>query len=153
MKKILIFVLIFLIIICSSLTYILYLSNQPKDTSTTNYDDLKTKILNNSEWISLSSDDLNSYMFNSYTSTMEKVITSLEESVPVIFKIYGSKFSNAKNGGSFIIASSFTSNNDVYIYYYDFSQEKYVKNTTSLLSILESATSVFICTNPEVVLK
>ena len=89
-------------------------------------------------------------MFNSYSPTMEKVITSLEESVPVIFKIYGSKFSNAKDGGSFIIASSFTSNNNVYIYYYDFSQKKYVKKTTSLPSILESATSVFICTNPEV---
>ena len=150
MKKTLIFTLIFLIIVCSSLTYVLYLSNQPKDTSITSHDDLKSKVLNNSEWIALSSDDLNSYMFNSYTPTMEKVITSLEEAVPVIFKIYGSKFSNAKDGGSFIIASSFTSNNDVYIYYYDFSQEKYIKKTTSLLSILEAATSVFICTNPEV---
>jgi len=150
MKKILILILIFLIIICSSLTYVLYLSNQPEDTNIENYDELKSKILNNSEWISLSSDELNSYMFNSYSPTMEKVITSLEESVPVIFKIYGSKFSNAKDGGSFIIASSFTSNNNVYIYYYDFSQKKYVKKTTSLPSILESATSVFICTNPEV---
>ena len=150
MKKILILTLIFLIIICSSLTYILYLANKPADQTINNYDDLKSKILNNSEWVTLSSDELNSYMFNSYTPTMEKVITSLEESVPVIFKIYGSKFSNSKDGGSFIIASSFTLNNSVYIYYYDFSQEKYVKSTTSLLSILESASSVFICTNPEV---
>jgi len=149
MKKLLILLLSVLIIVSLILAYTLYLSNKPAETIVKNYDDLKSKILNNSEWYSLSSDDLNSYLFNSYTSTVEKIIISLEESVPVIFKIYGDRFSNAKNG-SFVVASAFTPNNDVYIYYYDFSKKEYIKKPIPLSSLLDSATSVFILKNLEV---
>lgn len=148
MKKIIIAAIFFLIFVFFVVFMAFNFLNKKNDTTNT-YEDLQQKIINNSYWLTLSKDDINGYIAKSYTDTMKKVINSLEESIPVIFQISGSKFSNNENG-SFVVVSAFTPSNDVYIYYYDFSKNKYVKKTSTLSDVLENATNVFICTNPEV---
>ncbi len=148
MKKIIIAIILFLIFVVLALFLTFSFLNKEANVKN-NYEDLQQKIINNSKWLALSQDDINGYIGNTYTDTMKKVVNSLEEAIPVIFQISGSKFSNSTDG-SFIIVSAFTPSNNVYIYYYDFSRKKYVKETTTLSSVLENATNVFICTNPEV---
>lgn len=148
MKKIIIAVISFLIFVFLALFIAFNFLAKKTDTKNT-YEDLQQKIINNYKWVTLSNDDINGYVAKSYTDTMKKVNSLLEESIPVIFQISGSKFSNNENG-SFVVVSAFTPSNDVYIYYYDFSTKKYVKKTSTLSAVLENATNVFICTNPEV---
>lgn len=148
MKKIAILALIFFIIVASIFGIYIFTHND----STPEYVEdtkLQEQILNNSSWVYLNKDDLNGYLNGTYTSSVQKIINSLEEAIPVIFQTSTNQFGNLENG-SFIIASAFNTSNQVYVYYYDSTTNKYRKKVTSLENVLDDSTAAFIYTGTEV---
>lgn len=148
MKKVAIFILIFLIIVASIFSFYLYSIYNTDSAKSENDLALQEKILNNSSWITLKKEDLNGYLNGTYTPNVLSILNSLENAVPVIFQITSNKYSNV-DGGIFIIASAFNSNNQVYVYYYNPEINKYEKTVSSLEYILEDATAAFIYNETE----
>lgn len=147
MKKIAIIVLIILIIFASIFgIYILTYDNTPSQPVADM--ELQTQLLNNSKWIYLTKEDLNGYLNGTYTSNVQKIISSLEEAIPVIFQTTTKQFGGLENG-SFIVASAFDLKNNVYIYYYSPSENIYKKNATSLANILDDSAAAYIYTGTE----
>lgn len=148
MKKFIIIIIMFLIIISTILLIVLNIINN--STTKINYEKLEDTIVDNSKWIELSTEDFNSLLLGNYSSNILKIINSLEESIPVILQISDSKFSTNKESGTFIVATCFDKNNNVYFYTYDLKSSTYTKKLSSLDTILESATAVFILEDTEV---
>ena len=148
MRKIIIAIILILILFSIIIGITLHISSKETITENTNKT-LQEEILNNSKWILLNDDDFNGYLNGTYTKNINEIISSLEEARPVIFQISGEKFSNTEEG-TFIVASSFNTSNKVYIYRYNYNQNKYVKGLYPLESILEYATSAFIYLDQEV---
>lgn len=148
MKKWILLIFTMIIIILSiSAIYILDLF--PKDSANSNKElALQEQILSNSSWIELKNEDFYGYLNETYTPSILAIINSLENAVPVIVQITSNKFSNV-DGGIFIVASAFTSDNQVYVYYYNPETNKYEKTTASLDFILEDATAAFIYNETE----
>lgn len=106
---------------------------------------LQQVILKNSNWYTLSSEDLNGYLNSTYTSTVQLIINSLEESYPVIFKTCNNKFGTE----NFVVASAFTSNNKIYVYCYNREAKNYSKSTCLLENLLEDSIAVYIYNETE----
>jgi len=147
MKKIVILSLIFLIVVATIFSIYLYSDNKSSPELIVD-SGLQEKILNNSSWITLSNEDLNGYLNGTYTPSVLSILNSLENAVPVIFQITSNKYSGV-DGGIFIVASAFNSNNNVYVYYYNPETNAYEKTASSLEYILEDAISAFIYNETE----
>lgn len=148
MKKFIIPIVIFLMIVFTILLFTLNIIN--KSSTSINFEKLENTIEDNSKWIELSSEDFNSLLLGNYSSNILAIINSLEESIPVILQISDSKFSSDKEPGTFIVATCFDKDNNVYFYTYNQETSKYTKKLSSLNTILESATAVFILQDTEV---
>ncbi len=149
MKKIAIIILIFLIIIASIFSYYLY-STSKSSTAVSSEQNLELyeKIVSNSSWIYLGKDDFNGYLNGTYTAPVKAIIESLEEAIPVILQTSNDKFGDFENC-TFIVASSFTSSNQVYVYYYNSETGSYSKSSVSLESLLEDVTAAYIYNETE----
>ncbi len=148
MKKIVIFVIIILVIIISIFGITIYSISKPSNVASTSEATLETKILNNSEWIEISKEDLNGYLNGTYTKTVTSIIDSLENATPIIFQTSSSRFSNI-DGGIFIVASAFTTDNKIYVYYYNPESNNYKKTTATLESLLDDCTAAYIYNETE----
>lgn len=128
----------------------IYLYSFSKPTSNTENINLsqKQKILDNSSWIYLNEEDFFGYLNGTYTEPVQKIITSLEDAIPVIFKTSNDKFGNFENS-TFIVASAFDISNKVYVYYYDTESNSYIKNLTSFESLLNHSLAAFIYSKTE----
>lgn len=147
MKKLFTFIILifcFLLVLLLSL----FLHSEPngreKEIVYTNYSDL---ILDNSSWISVTKNDFNSLVLKTYSENILTIINSLEESLPVIVEVNGGRFS-IENKNNFIVASSFDTNGDVYIYLPN--GDNYTKTSSSLEELLENAARVFVINDEEV---
>ena len=126
MKKLIVLALILLTVIASIFGYYLYSQSKPVITDTGLDVTLQTQILNNSSWITLTKEDFYGYLNGTYTESVQKIITSLEEAIPVIFQTSNDKFGEFENY-TFMVASAFDSSNNVYIYYYNPEKNSYIK--------------------------
>jgi len=142
MKKIALCILVFFTLIASIFGFYLY-SVSKTDTKPTGDLKLKTEILNKSSWIYLTEEDFYGYLNETYTPSVQTIINSLEEAIPVIFHTSNNKFGKFEDG-TFIVASAFDASNKVYVYYYNSDKEFYQKSTSSLESILEDANAAYI---------
>lgn len=142
MKKAAIAILVLLIIIASILGIYLYTTSRPVLTSTVQ-SDLQGKIKNNSSWLYLKKEDFNGYLNGTYTLSVQTIIESLEEAIPVIFQTSNDRFGDFENC-TFIVASAFDTSNKVYIYYYSPEENKYKKTLLPLEALLEDATAAYI---------
>jgi len=148
MKKLAIFILIVLSILALLLSIFLY-SSLSSDTNTREKDSkLQEAILKQSDWIYLTEEDFYGYLNGTYTSSVQTIISSLEEAVPVIFQISGGKF-EADGVGTYVVASAFNSSNEIYVYYYNSNKNKYIKNLYSLEYLLEDAAAAYIYNGTE----
>lgn len=148
MKKFTIFLILCFAIIISILGVYAYSVLKPSNVESFSDTTLEDKILNNSTWLSITKDDLNGYLNGTYTKNVTAIIDSLEEATPIIFQTSSDRFSNIE-GGIFVVASAFSSTNEVYIYYYNPETNQYKKTTATLESLLDDCTSAFIYTGTE----
>jgi len=148
MKKILFISITLSLTIIFILGFYLYKYTSFTNTSSKTDGVLVEDILNNSKWLKLTKEDLNGYLNGTITPSIQSIINSLENAIPVIFKITSNKFSNV-DGGTFIVASAFNSNNEIYVYYYDSETTKYEKTVSTLEFVLEDATDAFIYNGTE----
>lgn len=148
MKKIAIFVIIILVVIISIFGIIIYSTSKPSNVASTFEATLEAKILDNSKWVEISKEDLNGYLNGTYTKTVTSIINSLEDATPIIFQTSSNRFSNIDDG-IFIVASAFTTDNKVYVYYYSPESSNYKKTTATLESLLEDCTAAYIYNETE----
>lgn len=144
MKKIFILIiaiLCFVVIMIASL----FLYDTPETEVT--YRDYSEIILNNSSWVTLEKSDFNSLLLKTYSDNILTIISSLENSIPVIVEVNGGQF--AKENNNFIIASAFYSSSDLYAYV-PTDNDKYNKVITSLEALLENAVRFFVISDEEV---
>ena len=148
MKKVIITSITFILILVSIFSFYLYYASNSTSTDLEQESVLDGKILSNSSWITLEKEDFNGYLNGTYTPSILSIINSLENAVPVIFQITSNKYSDI-DGGIFIVASAFNTQNNVFVYYYNPETNNYEKTVSSLEFILEDASAAFIYNETE----
>ena len=148
MKKVAVAALILLIIIASIFGSYLYITSRPEPDNSAHELALQEKIKSNSSWIYLKKEDFNGYLNGTYTTSVQTIITSLEEAIPVIFQTCNDKFGKFENS-TFIVASAFSASNKVYIYSYNQETNSYKKSLVTLESLLEDAVAAYIYNETE----
>ena len=143
MKKLAILIVIILMIIVLIFGGYLYFSSTPKSIDSPVNSELEEKILAKSSWTYLEKEDFYGYLNGTYTPAVQKIISSLENAVPVIFNTSNDKFAKSENN-TFLVASAFNAQNKVYIYHYNVETSKYIKSLVSLENLLEDSNAVYI---------
>ncbi|MBP3284024.1 MAG: hypothetical protein J6M02_00810 [Clostridia bacterium] len=103
-------------------------------------------ILAHSEWIPLSSKDIDLLSSEIYTENVNRIISSLESGTPVILYVEDGIFDKAGKG-NYITLSAFDTKGNVIVY--EKKEETFQKSSVDFYLALEAASSAFIITNEE----